>query len=313
MPGAHDRAELELVARRVFRRLAHRGLDDGDLSLADHQHRHGLHADEIGIERVGSVEKRIVLQADPPAAVQELLVVLIVVVPLVLIADQHIRDLRVAAAGRLHLAHVIEAAHPARDVAGGQWFSLQGFDDADDIDDLFSTAFVDPDGFDHPQRQLRGLESKERRPEAGTVLGVDRQPKAAALGEHEECDRMQRQDRSRRKHRPLHTLLSALRDEGTDVGELTKFRLVDAGLPSRWQRRTGLCDHEADFAGRDLHPRVFLDVAHRPYANGNARHQQVSLISGFTVKCDGTTLGTSGAKAADHQPHFVGTDAMNRQ
>ena len=80
------------------------------------------------------------LQADPPAAVQELLVVLIVVVPLVLIADQHVRDLRVAAAGRLHLAHVVEATHPARDVAGGQGLSLQGFDDADDIDDLFSAA-----------------------------------------------------------------------------------------------------------------------------------------------------------------------------
>ena len=86
----------------------------------------------------------------------------------------------------------------------------------------------------HPQRQFLGLESKERGSEAGTVFGVDRQPEAAALREHEERDRMQRQDRSRRKHRPLHTLLSALGDEGTDVGELTEFRLVDTGLPSGW-------------------------------------------------------------------------------
>ena len=75
------------------------------------------------------------LQADPSAAVQELLVVLIVVVPLVLIADQHVGDLRVAAAGGFHLAHVVEAAHPARDVAGWQRLSLQRLDDADDIDD----------------------------------------------------------------------------------------------------------------------------------------------------------------------------------
>ena len=153
------------------------------------------------------------LQADPSAAVEELLVVLIVVVPLVLIADQHIGDLGVAAAGRFHLAHVIEATHPARDVAGRQGLSLQGLDDADDIDDPFSAALVDPDRLDHPQRQFVGLESKERGSEAGTVFGVDRQPKAAALREHEERDRMQRQDRSRRKHRPLHTLLSALGDE----------------------------------------------------------------------------------------------------
>ena len=166
---------------------------------------------------------------------------------------------------------------------------------------------------DDPQRQLLGLESKERRSEVGTVLGVDRQPEAAALRKHEERDRMQRQDRSWRKHRPLHTLLSALGDEGPHVGELAKFSLVDAGLPSRWQRRTGLCDHESDFAGRDLHPRVFLDAVHRPHANRDSRHQQVGLIPGFAMKRDGTALAASGSPAADHQAHLVGTDAMNRQ
>ena len=100
--------------------------------------------------------------------------------------------------------------------------------------ELVGAAFVDPERLDHLQRQLRRLESKERRAEAGTILFVDRQPEAAALREHQERDRMQRQDRSRRKHRPLHALLSALGDEGTDVGELTEDRLVDARLPSRW-------------------------------------------------------------------------------
>ena len=102
------------------------------------------------------------LQADPSAAVQELLVVLIVVVPLVLIPNQNISDLGIAAAGGFHLAHVVEATHPACDVPGRQWLSLQGLDDADDINDptsllrsfvetgLFGAALVDPDGLDHP-------------------------------------------------------------------------------------------------------------------------------------------------------------------
>jgi len=91
---------------------------------------------------------------------------------------------------------------------------------------------VDQERLDHSQRQLRWLESKEGGAEAGPVLFVDRQPEAAALREHQERDRMQRQDGARREHRPLHALLAALGDESTDVRELTKCRLVDTRLPS---------------------------------------------------------------------------------
>ena len=124
---------------------------------------------------------------------------------------------------------------------------------------------------------------------------------------------MQRQDRSRRKHRPLHTLLPALGDEGANVGELTEHGLVDAGLPSRRQWRPGLCDDQADFAGRDLHPGMLLDAIDRPDANGDPGHQQVRLVPGFAMKRDRTALRAPGSPAADHQSHFVGTDAMNRQ
>ena len=58
---------------------------------------------------------------------------------------------------------------------------------------------------------------------------------------------------------------------------------------------------------------MFLDAVHRPDANRQSRHQQVSLIPGFAMKRDGTALRASGSPAADHEPHFVGTDAMNRQ
>ena len=94
---------------------------------------------------------------------------------------------------------------------------------------------------------------------------------------------------------------------------LRKHGLADAGLPSRWQRCTGLCDHEADFAGRDLDPGMFLDAVHRPGANGQPKHQQVGLIPGFAMQRDGTALRASGSPAADHQPDLIGTDAMNRQ
>ena len=57
------------------------------------------------------------LQSDPAAGLQKLLVVLVVVVPLVLVADEEIRDLGVAAARRLHRLHVIETSEPAGDVA----------------------------------------------------------------------------------------------------------------------------------------------------------------------------------------------------
>ena len=42
--GTHDRAELELRARRVERRQADVGLDDRDLALVDDEHRHHLDA-----------------------------------------------------------------------------------------------------------------------------------------------------------------------------------------------------------------------------------------------------------------------------
>ena len=209
--------------------------------------------------------------------------------------------------------HVVESAHPARDVAGWQRLSFQRLDDADDVDDLVDAALVDSERLDHSQGQFLGLQSKERRAKARTVLGVDRQAEAAALREHEERDRMQRQDRSRRKHRPLHALLPALGDEGANVGELAELGLVDAGLPSRRQWRPDLRDHQADFAGRDLHPGMFLDAVDGPDANRQSRHQQVGLIPGFAMKRDGTALRASGSPAANHQSHFVGTDAMNRQ
>jgi hypothetical protein len=74
-----------------------------------------------------------VLEADPPAVVEERLEVLVVVVEVVLAADEgadHLRDglLRV-----LHLPDVAVAAEAARDVAFRKRLALERRHDADDV------------------------------------------------------------------------------------------------------------------------------------------------------------------------------------
>ena len=64
MAGAHDRAELELGARRVERGQAHVALDHRDLALVDHEHRHHFDPNEERVQQVRAVQQRIVLQAD---------------------------------------------------------------------------------------------------------------------------------------------------------------------------------------------------------------------------------------------------------
>ena len=91
--GTHDRAELELRARRVERRQADVRLDDRDLALVHDEHRHHLDAHEERVQQVRAVEQRVVLQADVAAGVEELLEVLVVVVQVVLAAEQHLDDL----------------------------------------------------------------------------------------------------------------------------------------------------------------------------------------------------------------------------
>ena len=87
----HDRAELELRAARVGGRQADVALDHRDLALLDDEHRHQLDADQERVQQVRAVEQRVVLQADAAAVVQERLEVLVVVVQLVLVAEQRAR------------------------------------------------------------------------------------------------------------------------------------------------------------------------------------------------------------------------------
>jgi hypothetical protein len=71
MAGAHERAEFEVRAGCVLRGKADVGLDDGDLTLFDNQHRHLLHANQERVEVVRAVEQRIVLETDLSAGLKE--------------------------------------------------------------------------------------------------------------------------------------------------------------------------------------------------------------------------------------------------
>ena len=140
VPGAHDRAELELLAGRVGGRQTDEALDHGDLALVHHEHRHEIDAHEERVQQVGAVEQRVVLQSDLAAGVEEGLEVLVVVVQVVLAAEQEVDELGIGGAGAptcvrlLDRRDVGEAAEPAGDVARREWFALECRDDADQVD-----------------------------------------------------------------------------------------------------------------------------------------------------------------------------------
>ena len=92
---------------------------------------HALHLHQERVQQVRAVQQRVVLQPDLAAVVEERLEVLVVVVQVVLAAEQQVDDLGRRAPVRLHLLDVGEAAEAARDVARGQRVALLDRHDAD--------------------------------------------------------------------------------------------------------------------------------------------------------------------------------------
>ena len=155
----HDRPELELRARRVERRKSDEALDDRDLALVHDEHGHQVDAHEERVQQIRAVEERVVLQPDLSAGVDERLVVLVVVVQVVLAAEQHLDEVGVlhASFARLHLGDVVEASEPARDVARRQRRAFERGDHADHVDDAV--------GRDHDDAELVGGEAERLRNE----------------------------------------------------------------------------------------------------------------------------------------------------
>src|SRR3989454_3052666 len=164
----HDRAELDLRAGRIQRGKTNVGLDPRHLALVDDQHRRQLDPDEEGVEEVGAVQQWVVLQADAPAVVQERLEVLVVVVQLVLLAQQGFDQLRVGDVRlRLQRRDVAEAADAARDVGGPKRLAFERRDYPNEV-----LGAVRSDHFD---AQLVGLQPERlrRQRSAGEYLRGD--------------------------------------------------------------------------------------------------------------------------------------------
>src|SRR5207237_10496598 len=101
---------------------------------------------------------------------------------------------------------------------------------------------------------------------------------------------MDREQRARRQHRALHTLLAALGDEVREVREVLELKLVLGALGADGQWRTHLRDDHTDLAGRDLHPRELLHAEDRPELEPKPRREELGLISGLTMERDRVVL-----------------------
>ena len=146
------------------------------------------------------------------------------------------------------------------------------------------------------------------RPGPATPAAVD-----VPRGEHDERDRVDRDERARGQHRALHALLAAVLDEGAQVREVPELRLVDRALRADRQRRTDLRDHHADLAGGDLHPRVLLDLEERPQLEAQPRHQERGLVAGLAVERDRVVLvELAGREALRHESHLGRSDDVER-
>ena len=133
-PGRTIEPNLNSAPRRVERRQTDVRLDDRHLTLVDDEHRHHLDPDQERVQQVGAVEQRVVLQTDLAAVRQERLEVLVVVVQVVLGAEQDLDDLGIAGLrSALHRPDVVEPAEAAGDVPGTERLTFERGDDADHV------------------------------------------------------------------------------------------------------------------------------------------------------------------------------------
>ena len=162
------------------------------------------------------------LQADAAAAVQERLEVLIVVVQLVLLAEQGLDQLRVGDAGlRLQRLDVAEAPDAAGDVGGPKRLALERGHDPDQV--LHAVRR------DHLDAQLIWLQPERLRRQrpAREDLQIDRPAVRLARGDHEERDRVDRRQSAGRQHGPLNALLALAGEKRLEIGEVAELRPVD--------------------------------------------------------------------------------------
>ena len=217
MAGPHQAAEFEADAGSVLGGQADVGLDHRDLALFDDQHGDLLDAQQERIQVVSAVEKRIVLQADLAAGIEELLEVLVVVVQLIFAAEDGGDELEVGGVGLLfELRDIVELSQAAGDGACLKRLAFERGDDADHVRDL---AALSGPGRNARDFELALFQAECRKGEPAGLVGQltvgvgDGNTEYLRLGDDEEGDRMDGRQHAGRKHRPLHAFLSAIGDE----------------------------------------------------------------------------------------------------
>ena len=184
----------------------------------------------------------------------------------------------------LHRLDVVEATEAAGDVARRQRLTFERRDDADHVDRAV--------GGDDRHEQLLRVEPEHLGGDATALarrslqLARHRRAVHTARGDHEERSGMDRHERSRRQHRPLHTLLTTVGQERAEVAEVAERLAVLGALRTDRDRVADLGDDDAEFAGRHLHPRVLGDRVHRPQLEPQTGHEQRGLIAGLPVQGD---------------------------
>ncbi len=133
-PGWTKRAVLEIGSGSIFGGQADIGFDDGNFALLDDEHGNDFDADQERIQGISAVEQRIVLQTDAAAVVEKRLEILVIVVEMVLVAEQALDHFGIAGFFGFHFGDVDETSEAAGDVPRRQRIAFVSGDDADGVE-----------------------------------------------------------------------------------------------------------------------------------------------------------------------------------
>jgi len=146
-----------------------------------------------------------------------------------------------------------------------------------------------------------------------TQIGRNRNTENLRLGDHQKSHGVNGRERTRRQHRPLHTLLSAILNETPQVGKIAELRLVHRRLCANGQGVADLSNDHADLPGRHLYPRMLCNGAGQKELEAETGHQHFRLISRLSKKRQGVVAGQLGAESLADQPDLRRTNAVDRQ
>src|SRR6266849_810077 len=234
------------------------------------------------------------LQSDAPAVVQERLKVLIVVVQAVLVSEQHLDNFAVGRVRLLHLVDIRKPPETARNVAGGQRIAFERRHNADHVPKcaiLVAGLWLDSYQIEllRAQAECLGCESSHLSG-SRAELRRNRQTVHLTFRDDEKTNRMNRSKRPRREYGALDALLPAARDKGTKAREISERLLVNGRFRANRQRGAHLGDDDSDFSRRNLDPRKLFDFIKQPRLPAQSGHQEIGLITRFTVECNGVVL-----------------------